>query len=253
MPRRRLREVPPRRRRRPPRAGTRTELPRCPDMPDPSHLVIARVHGVAARSAELRGAAEELADSSAAQEGCVSFEVLAPRGAGAELVLLSAWQNVHAMRAHFASGAYGTYVSAVTELLTRPSDVTIYAVSDTVHPIPDLSTEPQRASRAAVATAGSARRWSRRARGGVGIPAGIAKRAGADRTAPCSTMAISQQSRCTTSPPDRIPHLLLLDDRRRKDEAGDRGSCGLVLSAHPGAATCIPRARSPNQLGGLPN
>src|SRR3954451_19469562 len=119
-------------------------------MPDPSHLVIARVHGVAARSAELRAAAEELADSSAAQEGCVSFEVLAPRGAGAgagaELVLLSAWQHEHAMRAHFASGAYGTYVSAVTELLTRPSDVTIYAVSETVHPIPDLSTEPQRAS-----------------------------------------------------------------------------------------------------------
>src|SRR3954453_12586234 len=115
MPRRRLREVPPRRRRRAPRAGTRTELRRCPDMPDPSHLVIARVHGVAARSAELRAAAEELADSSAAQEGWVSVEGLAPRGpgAGAELVLLSAWQHEHAMRAHFASGAYGTYVSAV--------------------------------------------------------------------------------------------------------------------------------------------
>ena len=115
-------------------------------MPDPSHLVLARVHGVAARSAELRAAAEELADSSAGQAGCVSFEVLVPRGADAELVLLSAWQNEHAMRAHFTSGAYGTYVSAVTELLTRPSDVTIYAVSETVHPIPDLSTEPQRAS-----------------------------------------------------------------------------------------------------------
>src|SRR5215212_6051939 len=74
-------------------ARTRTELRRSPDMPDPSHLVVARVHGVAARSAELRAAAEELADSSAAQDGCVSFEVLAPRGAGAELVLLSAWQN----------------------------------------------------------------------------------------------------------------------------------------------------------------
>ena len=115
-------------------------------MPDPSHLVIARVHGVAARSAELSAAAEELAASSAAQEGCVSFEVLVPRGADAELVLVSAWRSEQAMHAHFTSGAYGTYVSAVTELLTRPSDVTIYAVSATVHPIADLSTEPQRAS-----------------------------------------------------------------------------------------------------------
>jgi hypothetical protein len=37
-------------------------------------------------------------------------------------------------------------VSAVTELLTRPSDVTIYGISETVHPIADLSLEPQRAS-----------------------------------------------------------------------------------------------------------
>jgi hypothetical protein len=50
------------------------------------------------------------------------------------------------MRAHFASEAYGRYVSAVTDLLTRPSDVTIYGISGTVHPFPELSTEPQRAS-----------------------------------------------------------------------------------------------------------
>ena len=50
------------------------------------------------------------------------------------------------MRAHFASDAYGRYVSAVTDLLTRPSDVTIYGISGAVHPLPDLSIEPQRAS-----------------------------------------------------------------------------------------------------------
>lgn len=31
-------------------------------------------------------------------------------------------------------------------MLTRPSDVTIYGISATVHPLPDLSSEPQRAS-----------------------------------------------------------------------------------------------------------
>ena len=115
-------------------------------MPDPSHLLVARVHGVAVRSSELRAAAEALAAAARAQEGCLGFDVLAPAEAHAELVLLSAWRSEKDMRAHFASAAYGTYVSAVTELLTRPSDVTIYAVAGTVHPIPDLSTEPQRAS-----------------------------------------------------------------------------------------------------------
>ena len=115
-------------------------------MPDPSHLMIARVHGAALRSEELRAAAEELAGSSAAQDGCLGFEVLAPHGDQAELVILSSWRSEKDMHAHFRSAAYGTYVSAVTELLTRPSDVTIYAVAGTVHPLPDLSTEPQRAS-----------------------------------------------------------------------------------------------------------
>jgi quinol monooxygenase YgiN len=115
-------------------------------MPDPSQLLIARVHGVAARSAELTAAAQELADASGAQDGCLGFDVLAPPGAEAELVLVSRWRSDRDMRAHFASGAYGRYVSAVTDLLTRPSDVTIHAVSGTVHPLADLSIEPQRAS-----------------------------------------------------------------------------------------------------------
>ncbi|MEA2134080.1 MAG: hypothetical protein QOC68_1989 [Solirubrobacteraceae bacterium] len=115
-------------------------------MPDPSHLLIARVHGVAARSAELRAAAQELADASAAQAGCLGFDVLTTAGDASELVLMSAWRGDGELRAHFTSDAYGRYVSAVTELLTRPSDVTIHNVSGTVHPIPDLSREPQRAS-----------------------------------------------------------------------------------------------------------
>jgi quinol monooxygenase YgiN len=115
-------------------------------MPDPSHLLVARVHGVAARSAELREAAEELAVASAKQDGCLSFDVLTVSGDASELVLLSTWRGDRDLRAHFTSGPYGRYVSAVTELLTRPSDVTIHTVSGTVHPIADLSREPQRLS-----------------------------------------------------------------------------------------------------------
>lgn len=115
-------------------------------MPDPSHLLIARVHGVSARSAELTAAARELADACGAEAGCLSFDVLVRSEAESELVLVSAWRSEQEMRSHFASDAYGRYVSNVTDLLTRPSDVTIHRVSGTVHPVADLSTEPQRAS-----------------------------------------------------------------------------------------------------------
>lgn len=115
-------------------------------MPDPSHLLIARVHGVSARSADLTAAARELADSCRAQAGCLGFDVLVQPDEGSELVLVSAWRSETEMRSHFRSDAYSRYVSQVTDLLTRPSDVTIYGVSGTVHPVADLSTEPQRAS-----------------------------------------------------------------------------------------------------------
>ncbi len=115
-------------------------------MPDPTHLLIARVHGVAARGADLTAAAEELAAAARTEPGCLGFDVLAPPGSGSELVLVSAWLSDADMRKHFTSGAYGQYVSAVTDLLTRPSDVTIHRIADTVHPLADLSIEPQRAS-----------------------------------------------------------------------------------------------------------
>ena len=51
------------------------------------------------------------------------------------------------MRAHLRSPAYVPYISAVTDhLLTRPSDATIQRVANTVHPIADLSIQPQRSS-----------------------------------------------------------------------------------------------------------
>src|ERR1700741_5409018 len=100
-------------------------MPPCRGVPTPPHLVIARVHGVAARSGDLAAAAAELALASATHEGCRRFEVFSTPGDASELVLISEWATERAMRSHFGSEAYGTYTSAVTELLTRPSDVTI--------------------------------------------------------------------------------------------------------------------------------
>jgi quinol monooxygenase YgiN len=115
-------------------------------MPDPAYLVIARVHGVAARTAELADAAHRLAEAARAGDGCLSFDVLVQPADRTELVLISEWRTEADMRAHFTSADYASYSSAVTDLLTRPSDVDIHRVADTVHPIADLSTEPQRAS-----------------------------------------------------------------------------------------------------------
>jgi len=64
-------------------------------------------------------------------------------------------------------------------------------------------------------------------------PSGVVATRPAEPSAPSSTIAISQKSRCTSSPTNRIlssDHLLVT----RGDQAGERGSYGFVLSAHPG-------------------
>lgn len=116
-------------------------------MADPTYLIVARVHAVAARSDELVGAALQLARACREGDtGCTGYDVLVQAGARDELVLMSAWRDEAAMRAHFRSEAYGTYVGAVTDLLARPSDVTIHRVASVVHALADLSIEPGRAS-----------------------------------------------------------------------------------------------------------
>lgn len=106
-----------------------------------SRLVIARLHGLAGRSAELRGLCDHLASATATEPGCRRFEVLALAEAG-EIVLLSDWVSEQALREHFATPHYRRYRDAVGELLARPSDVTVHHVSDTVHALDPNPPDP---------------------------------------------------------------------------------------------------------------
>ena len=97
------------------------------------------------RGPEFIEAAQALAAAARTQDGCLSYDVLAEPGATAELVLIGAWRTDAAMRAHFSSGAYGRYVDAsppadAPERRGHPQRL------GTVHPLPDLSLEPGRAS-----------------------------------------------------------------------------------------------------------
>ena len=114
-------------------------------MAGPAILLVVRVHGTGGGARELAAALGRLATESAGQDGCVSFDVLDVPGDASEHVVLSAWRDEAAMRAHFSSSAYGLYVEQVSDLLTRPSDVVIHHIASTTHPVADLSAEPGRA------------------------------------------------------------------------------------------------------------
>jgi quinol monooxygenase YgiN len=99
-----------------------------------SRLLVARIHGLAGRNAELREALGDLAAAALAEPGCRRFDVLELSDPG-EHVLLADWESGDAMRAHFSTGHFRRYRETVGALLARPTDVVIHHVQQTVRPV----------------------------------------------------------------------------------------------------------------------
>jgi quinol monooxygenase YgiN len=101
-------------------------------MPDPGLLLVAEIHGLAAREPELRGLLEALAAGTREEAGCVGYRVLATDDPG-ELVTLGSWLDEAALRAHYATPHYRRYRMEVGPLLARPSTVVVHHIGSTVH------------------------------------------------------------------------------------------------------------------------
>ena len=102
-------------------------------MSDPELILVADVHGLVGRRAELRALLSELAAGAHGEPGCVSFRVLGADDPG-ELVLLASWASENALRAHYETAHYRRYREYVGPLLARPSDVVVHRLAATVHP-----------------------------------------------------------------------------------------------------------------------
>jgi quinol monooxygenase YgiN len=101
-------------------------------MTDSGVIVVAELHGLVGRIAELDALLAELAAGSRREPGCRAFRVLAAN-VPAELVLLAEYADDDSLRAHYATPHYRRYREQVGPLLARPSDVLVHHVSTTVH------------------------------------------------------------------------------------------------------------------------
>ncbi len=108
-----------------------------------SRLMVAELHGLAARIEDLRALLQELAGESRLEEGCESFRVLSGE-APAELVVISAWRDEEALRAHFETTHYARYRTLVGPLLALPSDVVVHHVTETIHALDPNPPAPER-------------------------------------------------------------------------------------------------------------
>jgi (4S)-4-hydroxy-5-phosphonooxypentane-2,3-dione isomerase len=100
-------------------------------MSHPRVIVVAELHGLVWRFAELEALLGALAAGSRDEPGCRAFRVLADNAPG-ELVLLAEYADGAALRAHYATAHYRRYRQQVGPLLARPSDVLVHHVNKTV-------------------------------------------------------------------------------------------------------------------------
>jgi quinol monooxygenase YgiN len=101
-------------------------------MSDPAVILVAELHGLSGRQAELRALLDELADGARGEPESEGFRVLATEEPG-EFVLLASWSSEAALRAHYDTPHYRRYREQVGPLLARPSDVLVHQLAATFH------------------------------------------------------------------------------------------------------------------------
>jgi quinol monooxygenase YgiN len=110
-----------------------------------TQVVVVRIPGLAGRRNELRKLVADRAVAARAEPGCLSYDVAELVDEPATFLLIQAWAERGAMRAHFSSDAHAAYQHAVDELLARPSEVVVHEVAATTRPAPSTSpTDPGR-------------------------------------------------------------------------------------------------------------
>jgi quinol monooxygenase YgiN len=108
-------------------------------------LVRAELHGLAGDAALLRDVVREHAEQLARADGCLSAAATAPLdGDAGELRLDVLWRDESALRAHYGTPQYARYVQRVSELLARPSDVTVHVIAHSYRATAELDADPTR-------------------------------------------------------------------------------------------------------------
>ena len=110
-----------------------------------SHVIVARIPGLAGRAAELRALLADRAEAARTEAGCDAYDVAELVDEPATFLVVQAWASPEAMRTHFSSPEHATYQHAVDELLARPSAVVVHELSASTRAAPSTSvTDPGR-------------------------------------------------------------------------------------------------------------
>jgi quinol monooxygenase YgiN len=110
-----------------------------------SLIVLAHVHTLVGRRAEVLEVFREAAAAARAEDGCLHYEFAESVEDPGRFVLVEEWRDQAALDAHFRSPGFQAYQENVGDLLARPSEMWIHRVSETVMPVDSAPMDPRRA------------------------------------------------------------------------------------------------------------
>jgi quinol monooxygenase YgiN len=106
-------------------------------------ISVANMYGISGRRAELVALLERFERDSARRPGCRRYTFAETLADPDMFVLLSEWDTREALAAHHSSDAFAGFQFGLDGLLARPSEMTIYSVSDPVRPLNTRPMDPR--------------------------------------------------------------------------------------------------------------
>jgi quinol monooxygenase YgiN len=108
-----------------------------------SVIAVAEMFGISGRRTELVTLLARSERDSAAEPGCRRYTFAATLADPDRFVLVSEWDSQEALDAHFSSADFTSFQLALDGLLARPSEMTVYSVTDSVRPTPTRPMDPR--------------------------------------------------------------------------------------------------------------
>jgi quinol monooxygenase YgiN len=106
-------------------------------------IALADMFGIRGRRSELVALLERAEHESADEPGCRRYTFAATVADPDRFLLVSEWDSQEALDAHYRSERFATFQLGLSGLLARPSEMTVYAVGDSVRPTSTRPMDPR--------------------------------------------------------------------------------------------------------------
>jgi quinol monooxygenase YgiN len=110
-----------------------------------SVVAVAEMFGIAGRRRELVALLGDAERWAAAQAGCRRYTFAAALADPERFVMVSEWDSMKALDAHYLSQEFADFQFGLDELLARPSKMTVYSVAESVRPLNTRPIDPRHA------------------------------------------------------------------------------------------------------------